>query len=657
MAFQDFDYLSNRRHAEKQEKLKKRIIIAVVVILIVLAVIAAVAAYVFVYRPRQNHESSSTHHDHNSSSKTNDSEQTTDAPAPLPDDSGTADEAASDEDSADAAAAPSNTNSTTTTDAAAAPSNDDTIPKNENSLMQEGVKAACAITDYKETCESRLTKAVGSNSSADPKDLFKGVVSAILDEVDPAFNQSLTFLSDDPKIKSAIEDCQLLLRDTKKELGLSMSNVNDGEVTQISSKAPDLNNWLSAVMSYQQACIDGFPEGELRTKMKDSMKTAKELTSNALAIVSQFSSIKSMLQIPGLPLRRLLGSKRCRNSNSIDKEGTPSWMTREQRRMLKGQPVNLKPNVVVAKDGSGDFKTISDALAKIPPKFDGQYVIYVKEGIYNETVVVEMNMENITMYGDGSQKTIVTGSKNFVDGVGTFRTASFAALGDGFIGKALGFRNTAGPEKHQAVALRVQSDRSVFVNCRMEGYQDTLYVQTHRQFYRSCVIAGTVDFIFGDAAVIFQNCLIVVRKPLDGQQNIVTAQGRSDGHETTGIVIQNCKIQPDEKLISEKSKIKSYLGRPWKEYSRTIIMESTIDDLINAAGWLPWEGDFALQTLYYAEYNNNGPGADVTARVNWAGYKKSITKDEASNYTVGPFLQGENWVKDSGTQVHLGLFT
>ncbi|KAK9099640.1 hypothetical protein Syun_026685 [Stephania yunnanensis] len=635
MAFQDFDYLSNRRRTEKQQKLKKRIIISVVVILIVLAVIAAVAAYVFVYRPRHNKDSNSStsaHNDHKSSSKTNDSEDTTDAPALAPDDSDTKDEAASDEDIQKLRMQP--------------------LRLLMIILLQEGIKAACAITDYKERCESSLTKAVGSNSSADPKDLFKGVVSAILDEVDPAFNQSLTFSSDDPKIKSAIEDCQLLLRDTKEELGLSMSNVNDGEVTQISSKTPDLNNWLSAVMSYQQACIDGFPEGELRTKMKDGMKTAKELTSNALAILSEFSSVKSVLQIPGLPLRRLLGSKRCRSE-----ESTPSWMTREQRRMLKGQPVKLKPNVVVANDGSGDFKTISDALAKIPPKFDGQYVIYVKEGIYDETVVVEKNMTNITMYGDGSQKTIITGSKNFVDGVGTFRTASFAALGDGFIAKALGFRNTAGPEKHQAVALRVQSDRSVFVNCRMEGYQDTLYVQTHRQFYRSCVIAGTVDFIFGDAAVILQNCLIVVRKPLDGQQNIVTAQGRSDKHESTGIVIQNCKIQPDEKLIPEKSKIKSYLGRPWKEYSRTIIMESTIDDLINAAGWLPWEGDFALQTLYYAEYNNNGPGADVAARVNWAGYQKSISKDEASNYTVGPFLQGESWVKDSGTQVHLGLFT
>lgn len=232
-----------------------------------------------------------------------------------------------------------------------------------------------------------------------------------------------------------------------------------------------------------------------------------------------------------------------------------------------------------------------------------------------------------------------------------------AALGDGFIAKAMGFRNTAGPEKHQAVAIRVQSDRSIFLNCRFEGYQDTLYAQTHRQFYRSCVVAGTVDFIFGDAAAIFQNCLIVVRKPLDNQQCIVTAQGRTDRHETTGIVLQNCRIVADKKLTEALPTVKtrSYLGRPWKEFSRTIIMQSTIGDFIHPDGWLPWEGDFALKTLYYAEYNNKGPGSALNARVKWPGYNKAIKKEEAMKYTIQPFLQAD-WIKASGVPVHWGLY-
>lgn len=218
----------------------------------------------------------------------------------------------------------------------------------------------------------------------------------------------------------------------------------------------------------------------------------------------------------------------------------------------------------------------------------------------------------------------------------------------------MGFRNTAGPEKHQAVAMRAKGDRAIFLNCRFEGYQDTLYAQTHRQFYRSCVIAGTVDFIFGDAAAVFQNCLIVVRKPLDNQQNIVTAQGRYDRHEETGIVLQNCRIRADDKLVPVKSKIKSYLGRPWKEFSRTVIMESEIGDLIHPDGWLPWEGDFALKTLYYAEYNNTGPGARLNARVNWVGYKKNFKRADAEKFAVGTFLENE-WIKAASVPVHVGL--
>lgn len=218
----------------------------------------------------------------------------------------------------------------------------------------------------------------------------------------------------------------------------------------------------------------------------------------------------------------------------------------------------------------------------------------------------------------------------------------------------MGFRNTAGPEKHQAVAARVKGDRAIFLNCRFEGYQDTLYVQTHRQFYRSCVIAGTVDFIFGDAAALFQNCLIVVRKPLDNQQNIVTAQGRYERHEETGIVLQSCRIQADDKLMPVKSTIRSYLGRPWKEFSRTVIMESEIDDLIHPDGWLPWDKDFALKTLYYAEYNNTGPGAKINARVSWLGYKKNFNKADAEKFTVGTFLESD-WIRAANVPVHVGL--
>ncbi|CBI26863.3 unnamed protein product, partial [Vitis vinifera] len=141
--------------------------------------------------------------------------------------------------------------------------------------------------------------------------------------------------------------------------------------------------------------------------------------------------------------------------------------------------------------------------------------------------------------GDGKDATIVTGNKNVQDGSTTFRSATFAVSGHGFIARDMTFENTAGPEKHQAVALRSSSDGSVFYGCSFKGYQDTLYVHTQRQFYRSCDVYGTVDFIFGDAVAVLQNCNIYVRRPMSNQANVITAQGRSDQNENTGISIHN----------------------------------------------------------------------------------------------------------------------
>lgn len=220
--------------------------------------------------------------------------------------------------------------------------------------------------------------------------------------------------------------------------------------------------------------------------------------------------------------------------------------------------------------------------------------------------------------------------------------------------KDIGFENSAGPEKHQAVALRVQSDMSIFYNCQMDGYQDTLYTHTKRQFYRNCVISGTIDFIFGDAAVVLQNCKLVVRKPMDNQQNIVTAQGRKDQREPTGIVLQDCLITTDPLYFPLRTKLKSYLGRPWKEFSRTIIMNTVIEDLIQPEGWLPWMGDFGINTCFYSEISNTGPGSNMDRRVKWPGVK-TVPPNEAIDYSPGKFINGDTWIPDMGVPYTSGV--
>lgn len=227
-------------------------------------------------------------------------------------------------------------------------------------------------------------------------------------------------------------------------------------------------------------------------------------------------------------------------------------------------------------------------------------------------------------------------------------------VGGGFVAINMTFRNTAGAVKHQAVAVRNGADLSAFYSCSFEGYQDTLYTHSLRQFYRDCDIYGTIDFIFGNAAVVFQNCNLYARLPLPNQTNAFTAQGRTDPNQNTGISIQNCRITAAPDLASANGVTTTYLGRPWRQFSRTVYMKSFIDGLIDPAGWQPWNGDFALSTLFYGEYGNMGPGSRTMKRVTWPGYHV-INASDASNFTVSNFILGDFWLPATGVPFEGGL--
>lgn len=229
-----------------------------------------------------------------------------------------------------------------------------------------------------------------------------------------------------------------------------------------------------------------------------------------------------------------------------------------------------------------------------------------------------------------------------------------AINGEDFMAKDIGIENTAGAEGHQAVAVRVSGDKAVFQNVNMDGYQDTLYSHTYRQFFRDCRISGTIDFIFGNSVAVFQNCQLVVRKPMENQGCMVTAQGRNDSNSVGITVIQNCTFSAEKELLDAKPPVKAYLGRPWKLYSRTIIMQSFIDAFIDPTGWSVWEGNFGLDTLYYGEYDNRGPGSDLSKRVTWKGIQK-MTPELAQGFTADKLFGGDEWVKNTGVPYVAGM--
>ncbi|XP_052202883.1 pectinesterase [Diospyros lotus] len=433
-----------------------------------------------------------------------------------------------------------------------------------------------------------------------------------------------------PEAQAALADCLELM-------DLSVDRIVDSRFAlgnQTRGSYSDAHSWLSSVLTNHFTCMDGL-NGSAKSMMEPGLQNLIARARGALAMVVAGTSSPDQLR----PLNRRF----------------PAWVTARDRWLMEALPRDVKANVVVAKDGSGKYKTVKEAVASAPNKGKTRYVIYVKKGTYKENVEIGTAKTNVMLVGDGMDSTIITGSLNVVDGSTTFKSATVAAVGDGFIAQDIWFQNTAGPQKHQAVALRVGADQSVINRCRIDAYQDTLYTHSNRQFYRDCYITGTVDFIFGNAAVVFQNCKIVARKPMSGQFNTVTAQGREDPNQNTGTSIQKCDVIASSDLAQVQGSIKSYLGRPWKQYSVTVFMQSYIGDHIDPTGWSPWSGDFALKTLYYGEYMNNGPGAGTSKRVKWPGYHVITSAAEAMKFTVSVLIQGGSWLKATGVAYTEGL--
>nr|CAB3453820.1 unnamed protein product [Digitaria exilis] len=321
---------------------------------------------------------------------------------------------------------------------------------------------------------------------------------------------------------------------------------------------------------------------------------------------------------------------------------------------------NQKPaDVVVAADGSGNYTTVNAAIAAAPSKSEKPFSIHIKRGLYNEFVVVPQDKPNIVLSGDGMDATVISGSRCCADGFNTQDTAILTVHASGFVGRDLCVKNTPGPRKDlgQAVAFLSDADHSVLYRCALQSYQDTLYCRGRfsRQFFRECKIAGTVDFIFGEAAAVFQNCNILARLPILGQQNTITAQGRGSAGEKGGFCFQSCTVAADEDLAAQGKGVQTFLGRPWKLFSRVVFVESILSEVIDPLGWLPWESQEPPDSIFYAEFDNKGAGAATGGRVKWRGFHGDLDASQASEFTVDRFIDGGNWLPGTGIQYTPGL--
>jgi pectinesterase len=289
--------------------------------------------------------------------------------------------------------------------------------------------------------------------------------------------------------------------------------------------------------------------------------------------------------------------------------------------------------IIVAKDGSGNFKSVQDAVNAVPESNTKEVAIFIKPGIYKEHIVVPHDRRFVSFIGEDADKTVLTYNLNAktagVDGkpIGTFRSASTVIAADYFTAENITFENSSGPGA-QALAINISGDRAVFRKCRFLGWQDTILTQAGRHYFENCYITGHVDFIFGGATAFFQNCHIHCLA-----NGYITAASTPE-KQPFGHVFSNCKITADAAAK------RIYLGRPWRPFASVAFIKTQMPQQIAPAGWHNWRDPNREKTARYAEYGSTGPGANPDKRVTWS---KQLSKAEAGVYTVENVLGGADF--------------
>jgi pectinesterase len=293
--------------------------------------------------------------------------------------------------------------------------------------------------------------------------------------------------------------------------------------------------------------------------------------------------------------------------------------------------------IVVAQDGSGNYKTVQAAFNSVPYNNKKSITIFIRNGIYKEKIHLDSSKSFVTLIGENKFNTILifddhTGKISpSGETINTRTSWSFLIRANDFTATNITFQNNAGFTAGQAVAVESDGDKTAFFNCRFIGFQDVLFTNNNRsrQYYRNCYIEGTTDFIFGSSTVWFEQCHIHSKK----NSHITAASTPKEN--AFGYVFNDCILTADTILYNVS------LGRPWRPYASVTYIHCYIDRHIIPAGWANWNQTENYKTARYAEYKNYGPGSQPETRVKWS---RQLGDEEIKKYTLNNILG--DWVDD-----------
>ncbi|KAK4745701.1 hypothetical protein SAY87_012021 [Trapa incisa] len=506
------------------------------------------------------------------------------------------------------------------------------VPPSHDPVPPEEIRQACKATRFPDVCASSLSQ-VSLASGSGPSQILNAAISISVDNQKKAQDMGKRILDS----SEGMENRTIASRNCLESLGNTTYRTQSAVDALPRGKMKDARAWLSAALQFQLGCVSGFMNVNDTALVNETMaflKSLTMLTSNALGMLVSYDIYGNETGSWKPP--------------ATERDGfwEPGSVSDSGRGFTAAFPANLTVDATVCRDGAGGcYGTVQDAVNAAPDNGDGRFVIYIKAGVYNGT----LEKKNVIFIGDGVGKTVITGNLNVGQpGMSTYNSATVGVVGDGFMATGITFENTAGPNTIQAVAFRSSSDFSYIENCEFLGHQDTLYASALRQYYKSCRIEGNVVFVFGNAGAIFDDCQILIRprqlEPEKGESNPITAHGRADPSQSTGFVFHNCAINGTEayvKLYHENPKLhKNFLGRPFPREAVVGVLE----DVVHKLRWMPWSGDVALNTLYYGEFNNTGPGSPASQRVSWSN---RIPEEHVDTYSVDRFIQGGEWIPRS----------